>query len=256
MKILKYKKLKDNRYEIVLDNGVNLKVYDDLIIKYDLLLKKDITDYEIENIMKEVDELSSYYKALKYLNKKLRCESEIKQYLSKEYDNLVIEKTLEKLKKQGYLNDEMYIKSFVIDHYKLTSDGPYKIKNMLVELGFSEKDALLELDNISDDEWSLKLKKIINKKVKANHQYGSGKLKEKILYDMSNMGYPKWMIEDTFNCIDFGSSENILEKEFDKWYFKYAKKYEGTQLYYMIKNKLLSKGFLSCDIEKIWREKK
>ena len=256
MKILKYKKLKDNKYEIFLESGVNLKVYDDLIIKYDLLLKKDISDEELKNITDEVDSLSAYYNALKYLTKKLRCEKEIRQYLMKNYDKSVIDETLKKLKEQGYLNDEIYIKSFIIDHYNLTSDGPYKIKKDLVSLGFVENEVLLELDNISDDQWNEKLRKIIIKKIKVNHQYGLNKLKEKMLYDMSNMGYPKWMIENVFSYVDFGSLDDILEKEFNKWYLKYSKKYEGIQLYYQVKNKLLSKGFSSDKIEKIWIENK
>ena len=256
MKILKYKKLKDNRYEISLDNGINIKVYDDLITKYELLLKKDITDQEFKDITEEIDALSSYYKALKYIEKKLRCEKEIRKYLSKDYDKKVIDETIEKLSNQGYLNDEIYIKSFIIDHYNLTSEGPYKIKNILIDLGFDEKEILLELDNISDDEWSQKLEKIIVKKVRVNHRYGINKIKEKLLYDMSNMGYPKWMIEDVLSHVDFGNNDNILEKEFEKWYLKYAKKYEGTQLYYQLKNKLLSKGFSSNDFEEKWREKK
>lgn len=256
MKILKYKKLKDNKYEIILDNGLNLKIYDDLIIKYDLLLKKNITDEELKKIKEEVDSLSAYYNALKYLTKKLRCEKEIRQYLSKNYDNNTINETLNKLKEQGYLNDEIYIKSYIIDHYNLTSDGPYKIKKDLINLGFIEEKILLELDNISDDEWEDKLKRIITKKIKVNHQYGSNKLKEKLLYDMSNIGYAKWMIEDAFSYLDFGSSDDILNKEFNKWYLKYSKKYEGTQLYYQLKNKLLSKGFTSEQIEKMYQEKK
>lgn len=255
MKILKYKKMKDNKYEIFLDNGISLKIYDDLIIKYDLLLKKNISDEELKSIEQETDALSSYYKALKYITKKLRCEKEIRNYLSKDYNNSIIDDTIKKLKKDGYLDDNIYIKSFIIDHYNLTSDGPYRIKKLLMDMNFEEDKILLELDNISDDEWSEKLKKIVNKKIKSNHQYGINKLKEKILYDMSNMGYPKWMIEDSFKDMDFNISNSLLEKEFNKWYIKYSKKYDENQLYYFLKNKIISKGFSSSEFENIWREK-
>ena len=41
MKILKYKKGKKNEYKIMTDEGEYI-LYDDIIIKYELLLKKEI----------------------------------------------------------------------------------------------------------------------------------------------------------------------------------------------------------------------
>ena len=40
MKIKSYKKIKGNEYELILDNDVKVRLYDDLIIKHELLLKK------------------------------------------------------------------------------------------------------------------------------------------------------------------------------------------------------------------------
>ena len=256
MKILKYKKLKDNKYEIELDNGISLKLYDDVIVKYNLLIKKNITDIELEDINKYNDSLVSYYKALKYITKKLRSEKEIRNYLGKEFDQKVVDDVIDKLNKQGYLDKNVYIKSYVIDHFNLSNDGPYKIKNDLVNLDFLEYDVLLELDNIDDEEWLDKLKKIITKRIKVNHQYGNNKLKEKLLYEMGNLGYPKWMIEEVYTRVDFSSDNNLLIKEFDKWYLKLSKKYSDNMLYYQLKNKLLSKGFKSSEIEDLWQQKK
>ena len=41
MKILKYKKIKGNEYKIITDKE-EYKLYDDIIIKHELLLKKEI----------------------------------------------------------------------------------------------------------------------------------------------------------------------------------------------------------------------
>jgi len=42
MKILKYKKYKTNSYKISLDNKEDIVLYDDTIIKHDLLRNKEI----------------------------------------------------------------------------------------------------------------------------------------------------------------------------------------------------------------------
>ena len=66
MKIIKYKKLKDNRYSISFDDGSIIKIYDDLIVKYNLLCKKNVSLEEVEELVNENDKLDSYYKAIKY----------------------------------------------------------------------------------------------------------------------------------------------------------------------------------------------
>ena len=41
MKILKYKKGSKGKYKVYLDNGLELQLYEDVILKYELLLKKE-----------------------------------------------------------------------------------------------------------------------------------------------------------------------------------------------------------------------
>ena len=46
MKIIKYKKNKSNKYDLYLDNGDVLKLYDDTIIYFNLLIRKEIEEVE------------------------------------------------------------------------------------------------------------------------------------------------------------------------------------------------------------------
>lgn len=57
MKILKYKKGKRNEYKIITDKG-EYTIFDDVIIKYELLLKKELKEQEWNKILKE----NNYYK--------------------------------------------------------------------------------------------------------------------------------------------------------------------------------------------------
>ena len=77
MEIKKYCKAKDNTYEIHLDNGSVLNLYDDIIIKYSLLLKKSITSAELDEITKCNDDLKAYYLGLKFITKKMRSKLEV-----------------------------------------------------------------------------------------------------------------------------------------------------------------------------------
>ena len=41
MKIISYKKIKQNKYEVTLSNNESVLLYDDIILKYELLTKKE-----------------------------------------------------------------------------------------------------------------------------------------------------------------------------------------------------------------------
>lgn len=255
MKIGKYTKLKSNKYSVVIDD-ITVKLYDDVIVKYELLRLKEIDEKLFKEITEYNDRLEAYYKALKYITKKLRTEKEIYKYLDKDYSKDIILKTIDKLKRMGYLNKDLYLKSYLSDQIHMTLNGPNKIKKDLVSLGYEEDEFKEEIDNISDDIWLTKVEKIINKKIKSNRNLGSNKLKEKLVYDLSNMGYYKWMIEDVIHRIDFNSDSNILEREYNKLYTKLSRKFDGSSIDYQIRMKLLQKGFYSSEIDEFIQNKK
>ena len=250
MIIKKYTKMKSNKYKVLIDD-IEVKLYDDVIIKYQLLRKKELSDEEFQEITEYNDKLEAYYKALKYISNRLRTEKEVFYYLNKTYSKSVVKDTIENLKKDGYLNKEVYLKSYFSDQINLSYNGPEKIKKELTKLGFTEEEFEKNLKDISDDVWLDKIRHIIERKIKANHSYGIYKLREKIIYEIGNMGYYKWMIEEIINEFDFKTDSKIIEKEYRKIYNKLRKKLEGTELDYQVRIKLLQKGFSNSEIDKI-----
>ena len=53
MKILKYKKNKDGLYQIYLEDGNSFLLHENIILKYELLLKKEINNKDINNMLNE-----------------------------------------------------------------------------------------------------------------------------------------------------------------------------------------------------------
>ncbi len=255
MKIKKYTKLKSNKYNVEIDD-LNIKLYDDVIIKFELLRKDEIDETLFKEIIEYNDRLEAYYKALKYISKKLRTEKEMVKYLEKDYSRSVVRETIDKLRKDGYLNEEIYLKSYLLDQVNLNISGPNKIKKDLIKLGIDEEEVVSKISEISDDIWINKLEKIVNKRIKSNKSYGNNKLKEKLLYDLSNLGYYKWMIEEVINKSEFSSNDNLIEKEYSKVYNKLSKKYTGYELETKIISKLMAKGFYYDDIKRFMENKK
>ena len=255
MKIGKYKKLKGNKYSVLIDD-ITVKLYDDVIVKYELLRLKEIDDKLFKEITEYNDRLEAYYKSLKYITKKLRTEKEIYKYLDKDYSKEIILETIDKLKRMGYLNKELYLKSYLSDQVHMSLNGPNKIKKDLVSLGYDEDEIKESIESIDNDIWLDKVQKIVNKKIKSNRNLGSNKLKEKLVYDLCNMGYYKWMIEDIIHSTEFSSDSNILEKEYNKLYAKLSRKFDGSSIDYQIRMKLLQKGFYSSEIDEFMQNKK
>ena len=251
MKIIKYTKLKNNKYDIYLDNNDKVSLYDEVILNNDLLLTKEINN--INDLIKENEYYDAYYNALKYINRKLRAKKEIIKYLSKTYDNNIIDKVINRLEDEKYINDDIYAASYIHDALILSNKGYYKVLKELNDLGIDNNITLKYLDNINEEEWINKIKKIIDKKNKTNNKYSTNKLKNKITNDLINLGYSKELINSVIDNISTNDID-ILRKEYLKVYNKLSKKYQNKDLLFQVTNKLLNSGFNYDDIKEIEKE--
>lgn len=252
MEIIRYKKIKNNIYEIELKDNNKLKLYDDTILKYNLLIDKKIDNKTYKEIINYNNNLEAYYLSIKYIVTKLRCETEIRKYLEKkEYTSEVIDNTINRLKKEKYIDKDIYLKAYINDKINLTLDGPYKIKRNLINLGFKEEDINIYLNMDNKD----RILKIINKKIKTNNKYNKHMLKQNISNYLINLGYSKEEFMKYINDIEIDNNK-YLNKDIDKLINKYKNKYEDkNKLKYIIKNKLYQKGYIEENIGEIIDEK-
>ena len=108
LKILNYKKSGKGKYIISFDDGRKISLYEDVILKYNLLLKKEVLDSELDEINKMNFEYDVYYIALNSISNRIKSIYELKTYLIKRsYPDELIEKAIDKLIKQGYLDDRI-----------------------------------------------------------------------------------------------------------------------------------------------------
>ena len=252
MEIKSFKKNKNNKYEIIFKDQSNIELYDEVIIKYNLLANKKMDKKLFEEIVKYNANLDAYYIALKYLNNKMRTKLEIRKYLEKkEFDNKTIKETINKLEKNKAIDENLYVKAFINDQINFSYIGPNKMVDKLVTLGI-EKGVSKEYINLIDKNvWEDKIKKIINKKIRTNKKYSSLMLKNKILTSLYNDGFDKRMILDILENYTLENDLELVKKEYLKQKNKLSKKYDGQALEYQITLKLRTKGFSSEDIKKI-----
>ena len=75
----------------------------------------------------------------KYLNKLFKYSPLFKEYLKKYSEMGYEDKILKKLKEINMINDENYAKAYISDRIFLSTDGPNKIKQELLNYGIDEK---------------------------------------------------------------------------------------------------------------------
>lgn len=247
MKIEKYVKKKNNSYEIIFDNEQKIILHENIILKYELLLKDSIERELIEKAVLENNKYLAYDKALKYLSIRQRSISEVIKQLRKfDYNNNDIEYVINLLKNDGYLNDEVFAKSFINDRINLTNHGPYKIKKDLTSLGVSSEIIENTLEIFNTDLQIERITNLIEKNQKKSFTSTSTSLKYRLEKLLITLGYEKSIVYDVLNSYDFDESEQ-MKKEYDKLFQKYSKKYSGLKLELFIKQKLFQKGYRSFE---------
>ena len=244
MKVLKYKKLTGGKYKVTLDT-MELVLYEEVILKYNLLITKEIDPLEIEKISNDNLFYEVYYAAIRSINSRIKSVYDIRIYLiKKEYPVDIIESVIDKLLKQGYLNDLIYTKSFINNQIVTTNNGPNKIKKELLEHKVDEKIIYSELESFTTDLQLEKIEKLVNRFYKSNRTRGGFVLKKKITNDLINYGYDIELIDKIISKFDFTNDKDIAKKEYEKLYRKLSKKYNGVELERKIKEKMYMKGLV------------
>lgn len=244
MKILKYDKKKNGMYQVFFDNGNNIDISEEIILKYNLLLKKDVDNKLIDQMLDENKVYIAYNLAIKYISTKMRSKKEIREHLSKkEFDKDSIDEVINILIKNKYIDDDSYAKAFVNDKVLLTNDGPYKIKNKLNELGISDSTAYKALESFDIDTQKEKIEKIAKKMISTNRNKSASILRNKIVLYLVNLGYERSVINSVVSTIEIKNDKEIEKKEYEKIYNKLSRKYSGDELKFRVRQKMYALGF-------------
>lgn len=243
MKIEKYKKMSKGRYQLLLDNGEKIVLYEEVILKFELLLRKEID----VNTLIEVDQLNQewdvYYQGLNSLRTRYKSIYELELFLLKrEYPKDLVDKAIHKLIEQGYLNDQSYVKGYIHNKMITSNSGPDKIEKELLDKKIDSNIIKEELKIFTREEQENRVKKIVEKGIRSNRNRGGFVLKNKIYHDLIQYGYDSSLSSSILSTYSFDTDSSLYQKEYDKYYRKYSRKYSGEELEKKIREKLFIKG--------------
>ena len=202
VKIIKYEKKGNNIYKVYLEDGETINVYEDVILKNNLLYKKELDYSLLEKISSDNSKEDIYNKCVKYISVRMRSKFEIRQYLrKKEIEESLIGLIIDRLIDNNLLNDEMFTRAFVNDKMNFTTMGPYKIELDLKKHKIDENIIYRYISQIDSEIIDNKINKQIIKLMRSNKKKCN--LRNKIYMNLLSLGYSNEMILRNINNYDF-----------------------------------------------------
>ncbi len=139
MKIRSIKRTKYNNCYTIFENGEELSFSMDITVKYKLKVGLEIDDSLFQDMCDEQNVINAKRKAHNFISYRPRSELEVRRKLKDlEYNQEVIENTIDFLYAFDYLNDEKFAMLFAKDHLKRKPAGKQKIRQELNQKGIDE----------------------------------------------------------------------------------------------------------------------
>ena len=191
------KQKKDNRFNLFVDGEFYSGLNVDQVAKYNLKSGQDLEKDFIDQIVLESETFYAFNKVLKYISKSMKTEHDLQKYLlQKGFKDDVIQQTIQKLKDYNYLNDELYVKSYV-ETYK-NKYGINKIKQNLKNKNIDEE-LINQYLNFDEKKVIFNIKKEILKQTKNKEL--DLKQKQRLYRNLTYKGYSFEQIKKAFNML-------------------------------------------------------
>lgn len=202
-------KKKENRVNIFINDEFAFGCSSELVYYYNLTKGKEIDIEELKEVIVEDNYLTAKSKALKYIERALKSEFQVREFLQKkEYDEDAIGRVIEFLKEYKFIDDEYYAKAFVTQNMRIEGKGNIKYK--LIKKGISEDVINSILNEIpSEDEETVALKLAEKKlKVLCKNEGNINKIKSKLNTFLISKGYNFDTIKSVVNKLEINEDEN------------------------------------------------
>ena len=256
MKITKLEK-KKRLYLMELDHQQTSYITEDTIVRFMLSRDKVISKEELTEIQDFAQFSYGKNLALYHLSFKARTKKEVRDYLVKyEIDDKTIPQVIQALKEENWINDRQYAYS-IINANQLSGDkGPYLLTQKLSQKGVAKSTIEGVLKDFDYTEVAQRVAEKLLKKYTG--KLPARALQDKIIQNLTNKGFSyadaKSAFDDLDSQVDQETTQELIFKELDKQYAKYARKYEGYELKQRLSQVLARKGYDFSDIASALRE--
>ncbi|MGT2965504.1 recombination regulator RecX [Streptococcus acidominimus] len=245
MKITKLEK-KKRLYLLELDSHEQLYITEDTIVRFMLSKDKDITPEELADIQTFAQLSYGKNLALYHLSFKQRTRKEVQDYLEKHDINpSIIPQILKQLEVDNWINDRKYVETFLYQNQLSGDKGAQSLKQKLSQKGIPTSLIEEELQKIDFTPIAERISKKLAKVY--SHKLPHRALEDKLLQTLLHKGFSYSQAQTAVQGLELEANEvieeQLLEKELDKQYRKYSRKYDGYALQQRLIQALMRKGY-------------
>lgn len=190
------------RVNIYIDNEYSFSIGMELVYKFNIKLNEQFDKEKFFEVIKAENLSKCKESALRTIERSYKTEKEIKdKLLLKEFDEDIIDETLNFLKEYGFIDDSKFVKMFVKDHIR--NQGRNKIKYLLQQKGVDNNlidEAFLNLEKEYELEraYILAEKKYLSVSKREDDDF---KIKNKIIRYLLGRGYDYSIAKDILSKI-------------------------------------------------------
>ena len=240
-----------------LDGQQTSYITEDTIVRFMLSRDKVISKEELTEIQDFAQFSYGKNLALYHLSFKARTEKEVREYLKKyDIEDTIANQVIANLKDENWINDRQYTYA-IINANQLSGDkGPYLLSQKLAQKGVPKS----TIENVLKDfDFTEVAQRVAEKLLKKyTGKLPARALQEKIIQNLTNKGFSysdaKSAFDNLDSQVDQETTQELIFKELDKQYAKYARKYEGYELKQRLTQVLARKGYDFSDIASALRE--
>ena len=240
-----------------LDHQQTFYITEDTIVRFMLSRDKVISKEEFTEIQDFAQFSYGKNLALYHLSFKARTEKEVREYLKKyDIEDTIASQVIANLKDENWINDHQYAYS-IINANQLSGDkGPYLLSQKLTQKGVPKSTIESVLKDFDFTEVAQRVAEKLLKKYTG--KLPARALQDKIIQNLTNKGFSYSDAKSAFDGLDSQvdqeTTQELIFKELDKQYARYARKYEGYELKQRLTQVLARKGYDFSDIASALRE--
>ncbi|MBM7572462.1 recombination regulator RecX [Aquibacillus albus] len=241
-----------SRYNVFVDDGKGeryaFSVAEDILVEHQLRKGLELNQATLDLLVEKDSIHRIYTQAIHFLSYRMRSQKELREYLlKKEMDEEDINQIIDRLVKEGLLNDKEFAFAFVRTRINTTSKGPLLIKKELFEKGVSAGiiDEALRVFTY-EKQWE-KVSKLVSKKQNNSSKKSFNQRIQTLYQNLLQKGFTQDVISDVLSEIKEDKDEDTEWEaavfQGEKFLRKYEKKASGRELEYKLKAALFRKGF-------------
>ena len=198
---IEVQKKNQDRVNIYVNNEFFIAIYTELVYRFGLKKGIDIDEDKLKSLLKDEIYIKAKNKALNVLSKSDQSEKKIREKLSYDFEESIIDKVIIFLKNNNFINDDILAQKIVNTNINLNKCGINKIKQNLYIKGINKNsidEALGDVDYNIEFENAMYLAKKRYNRIKNEDKR---KIYQKISQHLAYKGFNYDIIKRVLNKI-------------------------------------------------------